>query len=121
MIDRIELGFVHQAEQMREFQRNYTIRFKDGLQARSEIVQVRDMGKNIVADDDIGRTAGGSQILRSVDPEKFSKGWNPFSFGFSCNVLCWIDPQDRNTRIFKVFEQVTVIAGDLYHQAFRTG
>ena len=49
MIDRVELVASHQTHQMREFQRQHTMRFEEKLQPADKIVQIGHLGQHVIA------------------------------------------------------------------------
>ena len=57
VVNRVELRVLDNPEQMGKFQSNGPARFERGCQSPCEIVDVRDMSKDIIADDQISRFA----------------------------------------------------------------
>ena len=53
MINRIELVAFYQTREMRDFNRNDSVRLQEELQTFDEIVQVRHMRQDIVGHDEI--------------------------------------------------------------------
>ena len=51
MIDCIELNFVQQVQNMRKFKGCYALILQKDLKSRNEVVDIRNMGQNIVCDE----------------------------------------------------------------------
>ena len=51
MIDCIELNFVQQVQNMRKFKGCYALILQKDLKPRNEVVDIRNMGQNIVCDE----------------------------------------------------------------------
>ena len=54
MVDGVELVLLDQADQMREFERDDTLRLQEDLHAGDEVVEIRNLRQHVVADDQIG-------------------------------------------------------------------
>src|SRR4051794_39769478 len=73
VIDGIELSFLHQAQQMRKFERDNSVRLQGDLQTFGERVQIGHMRIDVVADEKIRL-----QITRGIAAEENSAGRNAF-------------------------------------------
>src|SRR5690606_1439392 len=54
VVDGVKLVPLHQPQQMGEFHRYDSIRFKKYLHPANEVVDIRNVGKYIVADEEVG-------------------------------------------------------------------
>jgi hypothetical protein len=114
VIDRVEVIRFDHAEQMRKLQRDHAVIGEQDFQARRKIVDVRQMGKHVVACENVGANALAAQCRRSLNTKETDAGGNTALF--LCHrrdVRCRVDAQHRNTAFLEVLEQITVVASNL--------
>src|ERR1700683_3663893 len=70
VIDRVELPFLDQTQQMRKFKSGGPGRFQQHLEAHQEIMQVGNVGEHIVCGHQIRGLAGGGKAARGFSAEK---------------------------------------------------
>ena len=63
MVDGVELVLRDQALQMRELERDDTLRLEQALHAGDEVVEVGHLRQHVVADDEVGLLALGGEPL----------------------------------------------------------
>ena len=98
VINRVKLILLDQAKQMRKLKRKYAIRLESHLQSFHKIVQIRNLGKNIVSQDQIGRTFGLHQILLpAADAKEFHKRANSLLRRDLGHIRGGFDSENRNT------------------------
>ena len=74
VIDGVELRLLDQPEQVREFERDHAAGLERGLQPADEIVDVGNMGEDVVAADEVGRAVGqprsASALAEEIDDRR---------------------------------------------------
>src|ERR1700722_10569632 len=72
VVDRVELVLLHQAKQMREFHRDDPCWTKEDFHPGDEIVDVRNVGKNIVSQEQVRPELLGDHLLGAARSEEFN-------------------------------------------------
>src|SRR5262245_29284889 len=83
VIDGIKLILGNEPLEMRKLERDHSLRREQMRHTRGEIVEIRNLGQDIVADDEIGASPLGYQTFRKSEPEKLHQGRNIL---FPCNL-----------------------------------
>ena len=117
MIDGVELVLVDQPLEMRELERDHAVRRQQMRHAADEIIEVRHLRQNVVADDEVGLLAFGGEPLRERQPEKLDQRRNILAPRHLGHVGGGLDPDDRHAERQEVLKQISVVAGDLIHPA----
>ena len=119
VIDRVELVFVDQPLEVGKLERNHPVWSQKMRHSRGEVVEVRDLRQDIVADDEIGLPPLGCESLRELQAEEFNKGRNIFLLRDCGYVGGRFDADYRNAQRQKVLKQVSVVARNLIHPTRR--
>ena len=77
MIDRVELVFLDEPEQVRELEGCTPCGFRM-RGTRHEVVDIRHMGENVVRRSEIGSATLGEQLVRQIAAEKCLDDGDPF-------------------------------------------
>ena len=119
MIDRVELVARHQPGEMREFERDDAFWLEQARHTRDEVIEVRNLSQDVVADDEVGRFAFGHQLLRELDPEEVDERRDAAVDGYLSNVGSRLDTEHGHAQWQEVLQQIAVIARQLDDQAVR--
>ena len=119
MVDRVELVLRHQPLEMRELQRDHAFRREQPGHAGDEVVEVRDLGQHVVADDQIGAPALGDQRIGQGDAEEVDLRRDAFVDRDAGDVGGRLDAEHGHAERQEMLQQIAVIARKLDHQAVR--
>ena len=117
VIDGVELGLFDQPQQVREFQGEGAAGLEGGLKAGGEVVDVRDVGIDVVADDEIPLTALGGQALAQVGAKEFSQDGDALGLGRGGGAGGGFDAETGDAGGDEIAQQVAVVGGHLDDQA----
>src|SRR5215472_14881907 len=70
VVDGIVLVLLHEAHEMRELQSRDSPRLQKDANAANEVIQVGDLGQNVVADDQVGRVPLGNHLAGGLASEE---------------------------------------------------
>ena len=74
VVDRVELVLPHQLQQMGKLHCDHATGFEQDLHPGDEVINIRDMRQDIVADEEIGLTESLPDRPRARNPEEFYSG-----------------------------------------------
>src|SRR3954470_12901616 len=112
VINRIELALGAQTHQMRKFHGDNALLGQQYLQSFDEIVQVGNMGEDVVANQEIGTQTLSAQCPRSRLAEKVDTGRNSSVTSYHGDVSRRFYPQDGHLAINEVLQQIAIITCD---------
>ena len=113
VVDLVELVAGDRFEQVREFDRAHPVRLQDDTNTLDEGVEVRDLGKDIVAKNKVSLDAPFNQFARCLDAKELHQRRDAPLFGGTGNVRRRVDAEDRDPPLDKVLQQISVIAAEL--------
>jgi hypothetical protein len=113
VIDRIELIVFHQPDEMGEFHRDHPVISHQRCEAVDEIVQVRHMGEDIVAQDEIGPAAFVHDVSCGLPPEKPRPGFNAPLPRIRGDAVGGLDTEARDAFTDEVLQQIAVVTRNL--------
>ena len=116
VVDRVELPLLHQSQEVREFHGQNPVRGQQNFHARDEVVQIRDMGEDVVAGQEIRPDAFRHQLPGIGLAEELHSGGDALLLRRRGDVGRRLDTEDRDPRFFEILEKVAVVARQLYHQ-----
>ena len=119
VVNRIELVFRHQAQQMRELQGDHAVGLQQEFEPAHEIVQLGHVGQDIVPHDEVGLQTFGAQATRRVCSEEFDARRDALLDGGLGHICGGFDAQHRDAFGDEILQQVAVIAGDFYDLTLR--
>src|SRR5260221_9122542 len=102
---------------MGEFHRDHAARFEQDLHPCDEVVQVRHMGKHVIAQQKVRLTSFGGKFLCRIHSEKLHQRIDTFlarSLGYVGGRL---HAQDRNLLLHEILQKVAVVAGYFDYEA----
>src|SRR5688572_20840859 len=119
VVHRIELRVLDQPHEVRKLERYRSARLQRVSETAGEVVYVRHVREDVVADDEIGATAllGASfaqRLSEELPQHRYSQ-----RLGGGCGTVRRLDAEARNSGFHEVPEQVTVVRRDLDDEAFR--
>ena len=119
VVNRVELIFRDELEQVRKLERDDAAGLQRDLQAADEIVDVGDVGHDVIAKQQVGGLAVGDKFLRRLHAEKFHDARNLFLLPRDFrDVGGRFDAEHGDALRLEVLEQIAVIAGDFDDLAF---
>src|SRR5215471_18453478 len=116
MVDRVEFTLLHEVRGVRKLQNDPPTRLNQGSETRNEIIRVRGVGKDIVAQNQIGLVAGGQFLSQSLS-EKFDQGFDTLFLGDLGDIPRRFDPQTAYGGGFEVLQEIAIVAGHLNYKA----
>src|SRR6266481_2160119 len=119
VVDGIEFIVLNQASQVGKLKRQDSKGFQQQLEAFNEIVDVRDLGQHIVADDQVRRFSPSSKFQRELRTEKTSQRWHALFDCDHCDVCGRFNPQNWNALFDEVLQEVAVVTRNLNDKALR--
>lgn len=120
VIDRIKLVLINKPLEVRKFERDHTVARNQMRHSSGEVIEIRHLRQNIIADDEIGAPSFGRQPLRKFQAEEFDKRWDILLPGRSSDVCGRLNSKYRDAQRQEVLEQVSIVAGDLAYLTLRT-
>src|SRR5437773_10812491 len=94
VIHGVELDVIEQVLQIRKLENGYAGGLQQSSQTLGEVIEVRHMGQNVVADDHVRQTSFGRKLAGKRGVEESSQAGNAFlGLGNTGDVLGWLDPE----------------------------
>ena len=104
-------------QQMRKLKREHSVWLQENPQAGNKIVEVGDLGKHVVAKNQIGATTLSNEFLCDLRAEETYERWHAFFGGHLGDVGGGLNTEHWHLLADKVLEQVTIVAGDFHDEA----
>src|SRR5690606_22564263 len=120
MINGIKLIALHEAQQVREFHGNDAVGLKEDLHAANQVVNIRHVRQYIVSDEQVGLAVFLLQGLSGFNTEEAYLCADALLDGILGHVRRGLDAQHGNTLVYKILEEVTIVAGHFRNQAIGT-
>src|ERR1700758_2134400 len=117
MVNGVELIALNEPLQMREFEGDDTVRLQKKLHSAHEIVKIRHLGKDIVADDEIGPQTFCHHLLCQRRAEEFDSRGDALLDSSFRHIGGRLYAKHRNTKRQEMLQQISVIAGKLDGEA----
>src|SRR5262245_45280215 len=112
MINRIELTFGDQLQEVRKLDSDRSALFQERLEPRYEVIDVGNVRQHVIRGDKIGRMLV-LQTQRGLASEERNFTWNAFLDRSRGDVLCRLDSLNRDVALCEELKQVAVVACDL--------
>ena len=119
VVDGVELVLVDQAHDVGELHRQHAGRGERDLHAGDEVVEVRHLSEDVVAEEEVGVAALGGQLVRQLDAEEAHHGRHALLLGGRGHVGRRLDAEDRDAGLDEPLQEVAVVARQLDHLARR--
>jgi hypothetical protein len=116
VIGGIELAVLDHPQEMRKLKRQYTLGLEKCRQATREIIDVGDMGIDVVAADQIGATPRGRQFTGQLFAEEGAQRGHADRLGRVRRAVGWFDPETGHPCFRRNSSEDTVIGSDLDHE-----
>src|SRR6266536_2734141 len=117
VVDGVELVALEQPGQVRELDGGDAAGREQDPHPGHEVVEVGDLGQDVVGDQQVGAPASGHQAPGQVDPEELGEGGHALGGRGRGDVARRFDAQHGDAAPLQVLEQVAVVAGQLDRQA----
>src|SRR3954462_15039255 len=112
VIDRVELHAFHQAEKVREFNREHALRFQQYLEATNEVVKLGHVREDIVCNDQVRAEPLPDHFPgQSTSEELVERGDTSFLRDL-CDIRRGFNAKGRDFSSHELLQQVTVNAGN---------
>ena len=112
VIDRIELHAFHQAQKVREFDREHALRLQQYLEATNEVVQLGNVREDVVRNDQVCGKPLPDQFPGQSAAEKPVDRRDTGFLRHLRDIHCGLDAKSRNFSRYEFFQKVTVVAGN---------
>ncbi len=109
VVNGIKLGVLDETHEVGEFERDGPARFKSGSQASCEIVHIWHMGKNVVADDEVGLLVLRCELSAKGFAEEVTLHRNAEPFSYGSRAGGWLYANAWNVSSNKIFQQVAIV------------
>ena len=113
VVDPVDPVACERPEQVREFRGADAVRLQDDANALDERVEVRSLGEEIVAQNEIALDAGFSQLACRLYAKQLHQCRNSTRFGRPSNVRCGFDSESGNAPLYEGLQQIPVISAEL--------
>ena len=116
VVDGVELGVLHQREQVLHLDRHPAVVGDHGPQALGEADDVGDVGVDVVEADQIGRAVLLAHLRAGLRGEERRERGHALVAGGLADVDRRLHTQAADAALDDVLEQVAVVAGHLHHE-----
>src|SRR6266850_7408420 len=116
VIDGVKLIFVHQPEQVGKLHGNDAAGFEKDLHSLDEVIEVRNLGQDVVPQKEIGALTGRYELPRQFLVEEADQRGYVLFQGHPRDVCGRFDTEDGNLLIQEILQKIPVVAGELDHQ-----
>ena len=116
VIDRVVLSLLHQSQQVRKLQRRHSLRLQNGPDAAHEIVEVRHLRQDVIADHQVSLLCLAHHFLGGLAAEKPDQRWHALFNRHPCHVGGGFNSQRWDSLPDEVLQQIAVVAGQLDDQ-----
>src|SRR5580700_10232709 len=99
---------------------DYAVGFQQNLHSSNEVIKIRDLGKDVIAEQKICFCALRRKFLGALSIEKLHESWHSFLDSYGGYVGCWFNSQNGYPRQHKILQKITVIAGKFNHLTLRS-
>src|SRR5690606_38836129 len=120
VIDGIELISFYQPQEVGEFHSDYTVGLQEHLHTAYQVIDIRNVGQHVVTDQQVGLAVFLLQGLSGFNTEEAYLCADALLDGILGHVRRGLDAQHGNTLVYKILEEVTIVAGHFRNQAIGT-
>ena len=117
VIDGVEFVPFHEPKQMRKLQRENSRGLQENPQAFHEIVEIGNLGKNVVAKNQVGAATFRNEFFRHLRAEEPHERGHAFIDGNLSDIGRRLNAKHRYLPADEILEQVTIVAGDFHDKA----
>ena len=100
-----------------KFQCDAAVRLEQFIQPGHEVVRVRRVSENIVAENEVGLPVFTRKFRGDAAAKKFFQSLNPFFARHFRDVRRRFDAEAGNVGLDEILQQIAVIAGDFHDEA----
>src|SRR5437016_6204327 len=119
MINGIELAVFDEIRRVGKFQDDTAMRLEQSAKSANEIIGIRRVGKDIVAEDQIRLPVRCNQSLRDRFSKKFHEGLDAFRFRNFRDIFRRFNAKASDTGGFEILQEISVVTGDFDHKTLR--
>src|SRR5689334_15795231 len=107
VVDSVELAVCKHSQQVRELDGQRAARFEQWRDSRHEVVDVGNMGEDVVPADQIGSMPPAGQVLTKACAEEIDDGFDAIlRSGMLGRVGRWLDSENGNACLLEVLEEI---------------
>ena len=117
MVDRVVLDALQQPRDVRHLERRDAPGCEQCLHPGGEVVDVGDLGQDVVAHDQIGPAAVRDQPLGEIVSEELGQGRHAAVDRRLGDVRGRLDPEHRDALRQEMLQEIAVVRGELDHEA----
>src|SRR5712671_4558350 len=117
MVHLVELISVNRSQQVRELDCDDSRGRQQNLETTDEVVQVRHLGENVIAEDQVRVMSTSDQIARGFYSEESHERGDALRFGYLGDVRRWLYPERGDSTLNEILKQITIVARDLDNTA----
>ena len=117
VVDGVELDVLHEVASVGELEGDPTARLQQRGETGDEAVDVRHVGEDVVAEDEVRLPALRRQFRGELASEEPREGRDTGGHGDLGDVRGRLDAEARHAGGDEVLQQIAVVAGDLDHEA----
>src|ERR1700722_15938748 len=104
---------------MRKLHGDYAAGLQQNFHSSDKAIQVRDLGKYVIAEQEICFYTLRRKFLGALSIEKLHESWHVFLCSDGGYVGCRFNSQNGYACQHEILQKVAVIAGELHHLVFR--
>jgi hypothetical protein len=116
VVNGVELAVFDHVQGVSKFKNSDAGRFQKVCKAGNKIIDVVDMSKHVLGDQDVRELAFACQLFSASRPKEIVNGWHPNGVCPSNGSVRRIDPEARDTPFYEIAEEIAIIARDLHHE-----
>ena len=116
MINRIELIFANQIQQVRKFKGRNTGLLQEYRDPRDEVVDIRNMREHIVGNDKVGLLPLPGQFGREFLAKKCFDDVKSFLPRSRCRAFCRLNAVTWNAAFTHILQQIAVVRANLCNE-----
>ena len=117
VVDRVELVLAQQAQQVRELERRHAVGLEQRREAGDEVVDVGNVGQDVVGGDEVDLPARRRQLARELDAEEALDDLEAERTCRARGARRRLDAVARDAGLLHVAKKVAVVGRDLADQA----
>ena len=100
---------------MGKLKRSHTVSFQQTMDPSDKVVDVRDMRKHVVRDDEISPPLLGHKLLRELRSKEANVGRYPLFLSEPGDICSRLDSQHWDSERSEVLQEVAVVASNLHY------
>src|SRR5580700_6789968 len=111
MIDSVELVLLHELQKVRELESENSSRLEEQLHSRNEVAEIGNLGKNIIADQQVRLLSLTREFRSQLFAKELYKCRDLLFLSNLRNISGRLNTQDRNVVLHEILQEIAIIAG----------